>query len=123
MRAESKSAGTEAGLARIGLVGDGPAEVVAGHVVNAYARYETVDGRVGVIGDVTLYATSGARAESPATAPNDEVMGMPGIDNTLHELVVAMAHFDAPVETAVVEVPVIVEEVAYPVDEDLRKAA
>ncbi|MBP2295059.1 hypothetical protein [Azospirillum rugosum] len=96
---------------------------MAGNVVNAYARYETVDGRAGVIGDATLSATSGAAAENPAFVPNDEVMGMPGSDNALHEPVAAMAYFDAPTETTVIEVPVFVEEVVYPVDGNLRKAA
>lgn len=112
----------EAGIARIGLTGNGMVEVVAGNVINGLAVFETVDGREGMIGDVTLFAKSGAGDDLPVVVANDEA-GVPDLDNALHDLAAAMARFDVPTEVPVIEIPMVVDEVVYPVDDTLRQAA
>ncbi len=114
----------EVGIARIGLVGEVRAEVVAGNVINAVTRFETVDGREGLIGDVTLYAKSGAEEETPVFAANDDVPELPSLENALHSLTAAMAMFDAQGESRTEEAAMIVEDTVYVIDDDaLPKAA
>ncbi|MGY0793135.1 calcium-binding protein [Azospirillum argentinense] len=114
----------EVGIARIGLVGEVRAEVVAGNVINAVTRFETVDGREGLIGDVTLYAKSGAEEETPVLAANDDVPELPSLENALHSLTAAMAMFDAQGESRTDEAAMIVEDTVYVIDDSaLPKAA
>ncbi|MBK4723153.1 hypothetical protein JJL56_30325 [Azospirillum sp. YIM DDC1] len=113
----------EAGIVRIGLVGEGLAEVVAGNVINSVTRFETADGREGLIGDVTLYAQSGVEADRVVIAANDDVSELPSLENALHGLAAAMALFDAQGEAAVEEMPTIVDDALYPLDDALSKAA
>ncbi|MFC5356437.1 calcium-binding protein [Azospirillum himalayense] len=114
----------EVGIARIGLAGEVRAEVVAGNVINAVTRFETVDGREGLIGDVTLYAKSGAEEETPVIAANDDVPELPSLENALHGLTAAMAMFDAQGESRVEETAVITEDAVYLIDDNtLPKAA